>query len=42
MQGAYPNLVYPDSSAGWSATLYYRIAAIDNAMNVSALTAPAP
>ena len=38
LNGSYPNFVYPDSSAGWSATWYYRIAAIDNAGNVSAFT----
>ena len=36
LQGSYPNFAYPDSSAGWSSTWYYRIAAIDNAGNVSA------
>jgi hypothetical protein len=39
LQGAYPNVTYPDSSAGWSSTWYYRIAAIDNAGNASAYTA---
>ena len=36
LQGSYPNVTYPDSSAGWSTTWYYRVAAIDNAANVSA------
>ena len=39
LQGAYPNMTYPDSSAGWSSTWYYRIAAVDNALNVSGYTA---
>ncbi len=38
LQGSYPNVAYPDSSAGWSSTWYYRIAAIDNAGNVSAFS----
>lgn len=41
LDGSYPNYTYPDSSAGWSATWYYRVAAIDNAGNVSAFTTPA-
>lgn len=40
LQGSYPNLTYPDSSAGWSSTWYYRLAAVDNVGNVSAYTAP--
>ena len=39
LQGEYPNLTYPDSSAGWSSTWYYRVAAKDKALNVSAFTA---
>ena len=38
LQGMYPNFTYPDSSAGWSSTWYYRVAAIDNAGNTSAFT----
>ena len=38
LQGSYPNVAYPDSGAGWSSTWYYRIAAIDNAGNVSAFS----
>jgi type II secretory pathway pseudopilin PulG len=39
LQGSYPNLIYPDSSAGWSSTWYYHVAAIDNAGNTSAFSA---
>jgi type II secretory pathway pseudopilin PulG len=38
LQGSYPNFTYPDSSAGWSSTWYYRVAALDNAGNTSAFT----
>jgi len=40
LQSMYPNTAYPDSSAGWSSTWYYRVAAIDNNANVSAFSAP--
>ena len=41
IQGSYPNFTYPDSSAGWSSTWYYHVAAIDNAGNTSAFSARA-
>ena len=39
LQGSYPNITYPDYSAGWSSTWYYHVAAIDNAGNTSAFSA---
>lgn len=38
LDGSYPNIVYPDSSAGWDSTWYYRVAAIDNVGNMSEFT----
>jgi len=40
LNGSYPNVTYLDSSAGWLSTWYYHVAAVDNAMNVSAFSAP--
>jgi fibronectin type 3 domain-containing protein/type II secretory pathway pseudopilin PulG len=42
IEGTYPNFMYPDSGAGWGATLYYRVAAIDNVGLVSGYAQAGP
>ncbi len=41
LDGSHPNYAYLDSGAGWAATWYYRVAAIDAVANVSAFTSAA-